>query len=61
MSMSSMKRTPRSARRRATRHCQPNPSGAAALEPVERERGVGLARKIERVGHFRLHAEGGFE
>ena len=43
VSISSMKRTPRSASRRATRHCQPKPVVCAALQAVERERRVGFA------------------
>ena len=42
VSISSMKRTPRSASRRAIRHCQPKLSRVAALQAVEVERLVGL-------------------
>ena len=42
VSISSTNRTPRSASRRATRHCQAKPCVLAALQAVERERRVGL-------------------
>ena len=35
--------------------------GASALQAVELKRGVGLLRKVEDLGHFALHAVGGFE
>src|SRR5262245_17653556 len=35
--------------------------GFVAIEAVEVERGIGLLREIEDVGHGLLHAEGGFE
>ena len=47
MSISSTKRTPRSASLRPIRHCQPNALLCVARDAVERQRGVGLLADVE--------------
>ena len=54
VSISSMKRTPRSASRRAIEALPGEALGAAALETVELVRGVGFLGKVERFGRGRL-------